>query len=160
MAGQNADIGTIPIPVIRVDDPRRALALSAATFFGRQPETMVAVTGTAGKTSVAGFTRQIWAHAGHQAASIGTTGVVAPGRNDYGTLTTPDPVELHLLLKDLADSGVTHASMEASSHGLDQRRLDGVKLKAAGFTNLGRDHLDYHPTIDDYLKAKCACSTR
>lgn len=154
VASSDADIGTLSIPVIRVADPRRALALAAATFFGRQPETMIAVTGTAGKTSVAGFTRQIWAHAGHQAASIGTTGVVAPGRNDYGTLTTPDPVELHSLLKDLADSGVTHASMEASSHGLDQRRLDGVVLKAAGFTNLGRDHLDYHPTIDDYLKAK------
>jgi hypothetical protein len=88
---------------------------------------MVAVTGTSGKTSVASFTRQIWEQAGLAAASIGTTGVTAPGRNDYGSLTTPDPVALHKLLKELADSGVTHASMEASSHGLDQRRLDGVK---------------------------------
>ncbi len=154
VAARDADVGTLSIPVIRVDDPRRALALSAAAFYGRQPETMIAVTGTAGKTSVAGFTRQIWAHGGHAAASIGTTGVVAPGRNEYGTLTTPDPVELHRLLKELADEGVTHAAMEASSHGLDQCRLDGVRLKAGAFTNLGRDHLDYHPTIEEYLKAK------
>jgi UDP-N-acetylmuramoyl-L-alanyl-D-glutamate--2,6-diaminopimelate ligase len=154
VAVRDADVGILTVPVIRVEDPRRALALSAVAFYGRQPETMIAVTGTAGKTSVAGFTRQIWAYAGYQAASIGTTGVVAPGRNDYGTLTTPDPVELHALLKELAESGVTHAAMEASSHGLDQRRLDGVRLKAAGFTNLGRDHLDYHPTIEEYLKAK------
>ncbi len=154
VAAKDADVGSLSIPVIRVDDPRRALALSAATFYGRQPETMIAVTGTAGKTSVAGFTRQIWAHGGYAAASIGTTGIVAPGRNEYGTLTTPDPVELHRLLKELADEGVTHAAMEASSHGLDQCRLDGVKLSAGAFTNLGRDHLDYHPTIEEYLKAK------
>ncbi len=154
VAATDADVGKLSIPVIRVADPRRAIALSAATFYGRQPETMIAVTGTAGKTSVAGFTRQIWAHGGHAAASIGTTGVVAPGRNEYGTLTTPDPVELHRLLKELADEGVSHAAMEASSHGLDQCRLDGVKLKAGAFTNLGRDHLDYHPTMDAYLKAK------
>ena len=93
--------------------------------------------------------------AAHQtAASIGTTGVVAPGRNEYGSLTTPDPVALHRLLKELADAGVTHASMEASSHGLDQRRLDGVKLAAGAFTNLGRDHMDYHPTVEDYHRAK------
>ena len=154
VAAKDAEVGALNIPVIRVDDPRRSLALSAAAFYGRQPETMIAVTGTAGKTSVAGFTRQIWAHGGYAAASIGTTGVVAPGRNEYGTLTTPDPVELHRLLAELAGEGVTHAAMEASSHGLDQCRLDGVKLKAGAFTNLGRDHLDYHPTIEEYLKAK------
>ncbi len=154
VAATDADVGELSIPVIRVVEPRRAIALSAATFYERQPETMVAVTGTAGKTSVAGFTRQIWAHGGHAAASIGTTGVVAPGRNEYGTLTTPDPVELHRLLQELADEGVSHAAMEASSHGLDQCRLDGVKLKAGAFTNLGRDHLDYHPTMEAYLKAK------
>ncbi|RVD19918.1 UDP-N-acetylmuramoyl-L-alanyl-D-glutamate--2,6-diaminopimelate ligase, partial [Mesorhizobium sp. M4B.F.Ca.ET.017.02.2.1] len=126
----------------------------AARFYGKQPQTMVAVTGTSGKTSVAAFTRQIWEQAGLAAASIGTTGVVAPGRNEYGSLTTPDPVALHLLLKELADAGVTHASMEASSHGLDQRRLDGVRLAAGGFTNLGRDHMDYHPTVEDYHRAK------
>ena len=112
------------------------------------------MTGTSGKTSVAAFTRQIWEQAGYAAASIGTTGVVAPGRNDYGSLTTPDPVALHQLLRELAEAGVTHASMEASSHGLDQRRLDGVKLAAGGFTNLGRDHMDYHPTVEDYHRAK------
>ncbi|MCD2181768.1 UDP-N-acetylmuramoyl-L-alanyl-D-glutamate--2,6-diaminopimelate ligase [Rhizobium sp. GN54] len=142
------------VPVLAVDDPRRFLALAAARYFGRQPETMVAVTGTAGKTSVASFTRQIWAHAGHAAAMIGTTGVTAPGREDYGSLTTPDPVSLHRLLAELADAGVTHAAMEASSHGLDQSRLDGVRLSAAAFTNLGRDHMDYHPTVEHYLAAK------
>jgi UDP-N-acetylmuramoyl-L-alanyl-D-glutamate--2,6-diaminopimelate ligase len=154
VAGKGSPIAGLPVPVFSVDDPRLALALSAARFFGRQPETMVAVTGTSGKTSVAAFTRQIWEQAGLAAASIGTTGVVAPGRNDYGSLTTPDPVALHLLLKELADAGVTHASMEASSHGLDQRRLDGVRLAAGGFTNLGRDHMDYHPTVEDYHRAK------
>lgn len=143
-----------PVPVITVDQPRRFLALAAARFFARQPETMVAVTGTAGKTSVASFTRQIWAHAGHAAAMIGTTGVTAPGREDYGSLTTPDPVSLHKLLAELADAGVTHAAMEASSHGLDQARLDGVRLSAAAFTNLGRDHMDYHPTVEHYMAAK------
>jgi UDP-N-acetylmuramoyl-L-alanyl-D-glutamate--2,6-diaminopimelate ligase len=130
------------------------LSLAAANFYGRQPETMVAVTGTAGKTSVASFTRQIWAFAGHPAAMIGTTGVVSPRRNDYGSLTTPDPVSLHQLLAELADEGVTHAAMEASSHGLDQFRLDGVRLSAAAFTNLGRDHMDYHPTVEAYMAAK------
>jgi UDP-N-acetylmuramoyl-L-alanyl-D-glutamate--2,6-diaminopimelate ligase len=147
-----ADAG--PVPVLAVSEPRRLLALAAAHFYGRQPETMVAVTGTAGKTSVASFTRQIWAHAGHAAAMIGTTGVISPSRNDYGSLTTPDPVSLHKLLAELADEGVTHAAMEASSHGLDQFRLDGVRLKAAGFTNLGRDHMDYHPTVESYMAAK------
>jgi UDP-N-acetylmuramoyl-L-alanyl-D-glutamate--2,6-diaminopimelate ligase len=147
-------IAGLSVPVFSIEDPRLALALSAARFYGKQPQTMVAVTGTSGKTSVAAFTRQIWEQAGFAAASIGTTGVVAPGRDDYGSLTTPDPVALHKLLRDLADEGVTHASMEASSHGLDQRRLDGVKLAAGGFTNLGRDHMDYHPTVEDYHRAK------
>jgi UDP-N-acetylmuramoyl-L-alanyl-D-glutamate--2,6-diaminopimelate ligase len=154
ITGRGTSVSGLSIPVLAVDDPRLALALSAARFFGRQPETMVAVTGTAGKTSVAAFTRQIWEQAGFVAASIGTTGVVAPGRNEYGSLTTPDPVALHRLLQELVDAGVTHASMEASSHGLDQRRLDGVKLAAGAFTNLGRDHMDYHPTVEDYHRAK------
>ncbi len=143
-----------PVPVITAENPRHLLALAAARLVGRQPEIMVAVTGTAGKTSVASFTRQIWAEAGKAAAQIGTTGVISPKRNDYGSLTTPDPIALHTLLGELADEGVTHAAMEASSHGLDQSRLDGVKLAAAGFTNLGRDHMDYHPTVEDYMAAK------
>ncbi|SIQ21123.1 UDP-N-acetylmuramoylalanyl-D-glutamate--2,6-diaminopimelate ligase [Rhizobium sp. RU20A] len=148
------------VPVLTVDEPRLFLAEAAARFFGRQPDIMVAVTGTAGKTSVASFTRQIWASAGFAAAMIGTTGVVSPTRNDYGSLTTPDPISLHRLLAELAEEGVTHAAMEASSHGLDQYRLDGVRLSAAGFTNLGRDHMDYHPTVEDYFEAKMALFER
>ncbi|HHZ09620.1 MAG TPA: UDP-N-acetylmuramoyl-L-alanyl-D-glutamate--2,6-diaminopimelate ligase [Rhizobiales bacterium] len=154
VAATSSSVSGLSVPVIRVDDPRRLLALSAAKLAGAQPRTMVAVTGTAGKTSVASFTRQIWAHAGIAAAQIGTTGVIAPGRNDYGSLTTPDPVTLHALLAELAAEGVTHAAMEASSHGLDQRRLDGVKLAAGAFTNLGRDHMDYHPTVEHYFRSK------
>ncbi len=154
VAAPDAALGDVSIPVLRVADPRRALSLIAARIYSGQPEIMAAVTGTSGKTSVVSFIRQIWEKAGYAAASIGTTGVVAPGRNDYGTLTTPDPVALHRLLSELAAGGVTHAAMEASSHGLDQRRLDGVRLSAAGFTNLGRDHMDYHPTVEDYHRAK------
>lgn len=142
------------VPAAVVEDPRRTLALLAAAFHPGQPRTLVAVTGTSGKTSVAAFTRQIWEQAGYAAASIGTTGVIAPGRNEYGSLTTPDPVALHELLSELAAAGVTHAAMEASSHGLDQRRLDGVRLAAGAFTNLGRDHMDYHPTVEHYHHAK------
>ena len=139
---------------MRVNDPRRVLALTASALHPRQPATIVAVTGTAGKTSVADFTRQIFAALGHQAASVGTIGIVTPKGAAYGSLTTPDPVALHTTLDRLAKSGITHLAMEASSHGLDQRRLDGVRLSAAAFTNLGRDHLDYHSTMEDYLKAK------
>ena len=141
-------------PIHVVPDARQALALAARDWFGAQPDTIVAVTGTAGKTSVASFARQLWERTGQQAAQIGTTGVIAPNRTVEGALTTPDPIVLHALLAELADEGVTHAAMEASSHGLVQRRLDGVRLAAAGFTNLGRDHLDYHPDMDDYHRAK------
>jgi UDP-N-acetylmuramoyl-L-alanyl-D-glutamate--2,6-diaminopimelate ligase len=154
VTANNTSVSGLGIPVIHVEDPRRLLALSAASFAGAQPKTMVAVTGTAGKTSVASFTRQIWAQVGIPAAQIGTTGVISPKRNDYGYLTTPDPVSLHTLLAELAGEGVTHAAMEASSHGLDQRRLDGVKLAAGAFTNLGRDHMDYHPTVEHYFQSK------
>ncbi len=154
LAAKDAELNAAEVPVLRSADPRRDLSLAAAQFYDAQPETIVAVTGTAGKTSVAAFTRQIWQHAGKAAASIGTTGVQAPGRDDYGSLTTPDPVELHRLLAELAGEGVTHSAMEASSHGLDQRRLDGVRLAAGAFTNLGRDHMDYHPDMADYHRAK------
>ena len=126
----------------------------AAAFFPRQPTTIAAVTGTSGKTSVAAFTRQIWAALGLKAASIGTIGVVSPKGEHYGSLTTPDPVELHRTLDQLAGEGVTHLALEASSHGLDQHRLDGVRIAAGAFTNLSRDHLDYHPSIEAYLAAK------
>jgi UDP-N-acetylmuramoyl-L-alanyl-D-glutamate--2,6-diaminopimelate ligase len=135
-------------------NPRLALAHAAAAFYPRQPERIVAVTGTAGKSSVADFVRQIRLALGHQAASLGTLGVVTGEGAEYGSLTTPDPVGLHRMLQDLADRGITDLAMEASSHGLDQHRLDGVRLAAAAFTNLGRDHLDYHPTMDAYLAAK------
>ncbi|WOJ88560.1 UDP-N-acetylmuramoyl-L-alanyl-D-glutamate--2,6-diaminopimelate ligase [Methylocapsa polymorpha] len=139
---------------IKVDDARSALARAAARLYPRQPETIVAITGTSGKTSVAAFARQIWAALGASAASLGTLGVVAPSGAVYGSLTTPDPVTLHKTLDELARSGVTHLALEASSHGIAQRRLDGVRLAAAGFTNLSRDHLDYHATLEDYLDAK------
>ena len=152
-----SDVGAdVPagIAVVRSDEPRRALALMAARFYPRQPATIVAITGTNGKTSIAEFTRQIFAACGHKAASLGTIGVVKPGGAVYGSLTTPDPVTLHRTLQELADEGITHLALEASSHGLDQFRLDGVRLTAGAFNNLGRDHLDYHPTMADYLKAK------
>ncbi|HEY2134598.1 MAG TPA: UDP-N-acetylmuramoyl-L-alanyl-D-glutamate--2,6-diaminopimelate ligase [Xanthobacteraceae bacterium] len=142
------------IAFVRVGNVRRALALAAAKFFSRQPATIAAVTGTSGKTSVAAFTRQIWATLGHKAASIGTIGVVSPDAQVYGSLTTPDPVELHRTLDGLAGAGVTHLAIEASSHGLDQHRLDGVRVDVASFTNLSRDHLDYHATPQAYLAAK------
>jgi UDP-N-acetylmuramoyl-L-alanyl-D-glutamate--2,6-diaminopimelate ligase len=126
----------------------------AAQFYPRQPDHLVAVTGTSGKTSVAVFARQIFAAAGKEAASLGTIGVVSRKRSEYGSLTTPDPVVLHAELDRLAGEGVTHAALEASSHGLDQRRLDGIRIEAAAFTNLGRDHMDYHPTVEAYLAAK------
>ena len=142
------------VAFVRVPNPRRALALSAAKIFPHQPRTIAAVTGTSGKTSVAAFTRQIWGSLGYQAASIGTVGVVSPKGEQYGSLTTPDPVNLHRTLDQLANEGVTHLALEASSHGLDQHRLDGVRIAAGAFTNLSRDHLDYHPTIEAYLAAK------
>ncbi|MBV8851097.1 MAG: UDP-N-acetylmuramoyl-L-alanyl-D-glutamate--2,6-diaminopimelate ligase, partial [Methylobacteriaceae bacterium] len=111
-------------------------------------------TGTSGKTSVAAFVRQIWAELGRAAASLGTIGIVAPSQTVYGSLTTPDPVTLHETLQGLAGEGVTHLAIEASSHGLEQRRLDGVRLSAGAFTNLSRDHLDYHASLADYLAAK------
>jgi UDP-N-acetylmuramoyl-L-alanyl-D-glutamate--2,6-diaminopimelate ligase len=145
--------GELDAAMVVVEDPRAALAYAAALWSGSQPETVVAVTGTNGKTSVATFTRQIWERLGLDAVNVGTTGVEgawsAPLRH-----TTPEPVTLHRLLAEMAGEGVTHAAMEASSHGLAQRRLDGVRLRAAAFTNISRDHLDYHASFDDYFAAK------
>ncbi len=145
---------TAGVPVIADRNPRRRLALMAAKFFGAQPRTVAAVTGTNGKTSIATFLREIWAALGEEAASLGTLGVTsAKGERPLG-YTTPDPVALQAELAALAKEGVTHLAMEASSHGLAQYRLDGVKLRAAGFTNITRDHMDYHTSFDDYLYAK------
>jgi UDP-N-acetylmuramoyl-L-alanyl-D-glutamate--2,6-diaminopimelate ligase len=150
-----ADRGAFaPVALVFDANPRRRLAMLAARFYGRQPKTVAAVTGTNGKTSVVWFLRQIWAALGHSAASLGTLGVIAPGLEQRGSLTTPDPVMLHQTLARLAETGVDRVAMEASSHGLDQYRLDGVQIAAAAFTNLTRDHLDYHGTMQAYLSAK------
>ena len=126
----------------------------AARLFPRQPRIVAAVTGTSGKTSVAAFTRQIWTALGHRAASIGTIGVVSPRGATYGSLTTPDPVALHRTLDALAGDEITHLAIEASSHGLDQYRLDGLHIAAGAFTNITRDHLDYHLSFEAYFAAK------
>jgi len=136
------------------ENPRLRLARMAAEFYGAQPETIAAVTGTKGKSSIVAFLRQIWTLLGHRAASLGTVGVVAPKGEIPLDNTTPDPVDIHRLLAELKHDGVDHLAIEASSHGLDQYRLDGVFVKGAAFTNLTRDHLDYHRTYEDYLKAK------
>lgn len=150
----------LSVPTVICKDPRRGYALAAANFWGRQPQTCVAVTGTNGKTSVANFCRQMFARAGHVSASMGTLGVTVSGPGDKHQqitppgLTTPDAGDVAELLMRIAQLGVTHFAMEASSHGIDQRRLDGVRLDAAGFLNLSQDHLDYHRTMDAYMKAK------
>jgi UDP-N-acetylmuramoyl-L-alanyl-D-glutamate--2,6-diaminopimelate ligase len=141
-------------PVISVENPRRILALAAARFYDTQPETIVAVTGTNGKTSVSVFVRQIWAAMGFRAASLGTIGVVGPEGTQYLAHTTPDPVQLAELAANLRNDGVKHLAIEASSHGLEQNRLDGLRLTAGAFTNITRDHLDYHGTFENYFKAK------
>ncbi|MDP1556553.1 MAG: UDP-N-acetylmuramoyl-L-alanyl-D-glutamate--2,6-diaminopimelate ligase [Hyphomonas sp.] len=136
------------------DEPRRALALAAKRFHAAQPETVVAITGTNGKSSTVDFARQIWSRAGLKAASMGTLGAIGPnGKVDVGH-TTPDPVTIHQTLEMLAGQGVTHCAMEASSHGLEQHRLDGVDLSAVGFLNFTQDHLDYHGSMEDYLASK------
>ena len=154
VAGHRSPERTCSVPFVVTPNPRRALALAAAKFYPRQPGTIAAVTGTSGKTSVAAFTRQIWQRLGLESASIGTIGLVSPKRTIYGSLTTPDPIALHRQLDEIAREGVTHLALEASSHGLDQYRLDGVRVAAGGFTNLSRDHMDYHPDVKHYLNAK------
>jgi UDP-N-acetylmuramoyl-L-alanyl-D-glutamate--2,6-diaminopimelate ligase len=143
-----------PVRLITDSNPRRRLALMAAKFFGWQPRLIAAVTGTNGKSSVAHFTQQLWETLGHRSGYMGTLGAWGADRRIDGSLTTPDPVAVHRVLAELATAGVTHLAMEASSHGLHQFRVDGVKVGIAGFTNLSRDHLDYHGSMSAYLAAK------
>ena len=154
LSPQRDDLPEMNARLVLDPQPRRRLALMAARFHGRQPETLAAVTGTNGKSSVADFVRQLWLLQRRQAASLGTLGVISAAAVRPLAHTTPDPVELHACLRELADAGITHLAIEASSHGLDQARLDGLTLTAAAFTNLSRDHLDYHPTAEAYLAAK------
>ncbi len=154
-----ADPGTaLPQPeaaiLITDTNPRRRLSLMAAVFYGAQPRIIAAVTGTSGKTSTVAFARQIWSALGLEAASLGTLGLVRPGGEEYLSLTTLDPVALHQRLAELAEGGVDHLAIEASSHGLDQYRLDGIRLAAAAFTNISHEHLDYHGSMAAYFAAK------
>jgi UDP-N-acetylmuramoyl-L-alanyl-D-glutamate--2,6-diaminopimelate ligase len=154
-----AEIANAGVALVVSENPREALARTAALYFGKQPKTMIAVTGTNGKTSVSTFVRQIWIEMGLNAVNLGTTGVEGAWSAPLAH-TTPEPITLHRTLCDAADNGITHAAMEASSHGLDQRRLDGVTLKAAGFTNFTQDHLDYHETFEAYFDAKAGLFAR
>jgi len=142
------------VAFIADDNPRLALARRAARFFGAQPKTVAAVTGTKGKSSVVAFVREIWTALGYPAASLGTVGVVTPKGEIPLKHTTPDPIEVHRLLAQLKKDGIDHLALEASSHGLDQFRLDGVEIAACGFTNITRDHMDYHADFEHYLRAK------
>ena len=154
LAGESAKADTLSVPVLHSAEAGRALAYLAARFYAARPEIVAAVTGTNGKTSVAAFLRQIWTASGFEAASLGTVGIVTSKRETVLAHTTPDPVTLHKYLAELAADGVTHLAIEASSHGLDQHRLDGVRFSAGAFTNITRDHLDYHRTFEDYFQAK------
>lgn len=145
---------TWALPVLRCDNPRSQLAHMASRFYPRQPATIVAVTGTNGKTSVAAFVRQIWSGLGLKSASLGTIGLVTPNHTLTLQHTTPEPVSLHRMLADVAAQGIEHLAFEASSHGLAQNRVDGVRIQAAAFTNLSRDHLDYHADFEEYLGEK------
>ena len=161
LAGTDARLPELPseIVVVRDANPRRRIALMASVFAGAQPATIAAVTGTNGKSSTVHFLRHIWSKLGHTAASVGTLGIVSPTLVRDGGLTTPDPVQLHADLAALARDGVSHLAIEASSHGLDQHRLDGLKLSAAAFTNLTHEHLDYHVSMDAYFAAKARLFT-
>jgi UDP-N-acetylmuramoyl-L-alanyl-D-glutamate--2,6-diaminopimelate ligase len=156
LAPEGSRFGDLPqgVALLTAREPRRALALIAARFFARQPQCIAAATGTGGKTSTVAFARQLWSLEGREAASLGTLGIISRRLSDPGSLTTPDPIALQRILAQLADNGVTHLAMEASSHGLDQHRLDGVKVTAATFTNLSQDHLDYHGDMARYFEAK------
>jgi UDP-N-acetylmuramoyl-L-alanyl-D-glutamate--2,6-diaminopimelate ligase len=149
-----AEVAASGAVFIPAENPRAALAHFAAAFYGAQPDVIAAVTGTKGKSSIVAFLREIWTANGRKAASLGTVGVVGPNGAMPLSHTTPDPVEIHELLARLAKDGVDRLALEASSHGLDQHRLDGVRVRACGFTNITRDHMDYHPSFDHYLAAK------
>ena len=148
------EVERLGVRFIADPNPRKRLAEIAAVYFQGQPATVAAVTGTNGKTSVTAFLRQIWQREGRSAASLGTIGLLTADRSVVLRHTTPDAITLHRLLADLAKEGVSHLALEASSHGLDQYRLDGVRIRAAGFTNITRDHLDYHRDFEHYLAAK------
>ena len=148
------------ISLVTDPNPRLRLAVAAARYYGSQPEVVVCVTGTNGKTSVSDFTRQIWRASGSKAASLGTLGVNAEGELRPLRHTTPDPIELHRVLAELSEHGIDHLALEASSHGLAQYRLDGVRVAAAAFTNVTRDHMDYHPDADAYFAAKAGLFER
>ena len=148
-AKQQAKVAIVADPI-----PQRLLAVAASRLYLHRPATIAAVTGTNGKTSVAHFTREIWQALGDKSASLGTLGLVVGDERVAGALTTPDPVALHRTLSELSGRGVDHAVIEASSHGLAQYRLDGISVAAAAFTNLTRDHLDYHRDMESYRAAK------
>ncbi|HEX4027682.1 MAG TPA: UDP-N-acetylmuramoyl-L-alanyl-D-glutamate--2,6-diaminopimelate ligase [Rhizomicrobium sp.] len=148
------EVAALGVRFIADENPRAGLAHLASLFFTGQPEIVAAVTGTKGKSSIVAFLREIWTALGRPAASLGTVGVVGPKGEMALAHTTPDPVEIHELLARLEQDGVDHLAIEASSHGLDQHRLDGVTISGCGFTNITRDHMDYHPTFEDYLTAK------
>ena len=152
--GDMAAVAATELPALVAADPRAALARIAARFYGRQPATVVAVTGTSGKSSVAVFTRQLWSGLGLRAASLGTLGLQTSDEAGDGSLTTPDAITLQRIAAELASEGVEHLALEASSHGLDQHRVDGLRLAAAAFTNLSRDHFDYHGSPAAYYAAK------
>jgi UDP-N-acetylmuramoyl-L-alanyl-D-glutamate--2,6-diaminopimelate ligase len=147
-------VQALGVRFIADENPRLGLARQAARFFGAQPKTVAAVTGTKGKSSIVAFVREIWTALGKPAASLGTVGVVTPAGEIALKHTTPDPIEVHRLLAQLKRDGIDHLALEASSHGLDQFRLDGVEIAACGFTNITRDHMDYHADFEHYLRAK------
>ena len=149
-----ASAAALGVRFIADENPRKALARYAAQFFAAQPATVAAVTGTNGKTSITVFLREIWTALGKRAASMGTIGVVTPSGETKLNHTTPGPIELHRILAELKRDGIDSLAVEASSHGLDQYRLDGVDIAAVGFTNISRDHMDYHPTFEAYLNCK------
>ncbi|HEY3638256.1 MAG TPA: UDP-N-acetylmuramoyl-L-alanyl-D-glutamate--2,6-diaminopimelate ligase, partial [Rhizomicrobium sp.] len=149
-----ADAERLGVQFIADTNPRRKLAEIAAEFYGAQPDVVAAITGTSGKSSVTVFLRQIWDYEGRKAASLGTIGLITSGGKTEIDHTTPDAITLHRLLAGLKHDGVEHVALEASSHGLDQYRVDGIRIAAAGFTNIGRDHMDYHPDFAHYLAAK------